>query len=308
MEINIDILSKSEQLALALRTLYAKNGYSYYRMSRFEELELYTGNRDFLVSPDILTFTDKNGRLMALKPDVTLSIVKSRKDDPDALDKLCYSESVFRVPKEADSFREISQTGVECIGNVTDDDIADVTLLASRSLDIVSEDNVLVVSDLDILNRLITATSDKSDVQKKLIQLAGQKNVDAIRKLAQTGEVDQKASEALESVLLLSGTGDEVLNKLGVICEEAGCGDLCEAFSKTIAKISAKLGSGKSKLRIDFSVTGDLKYYNGIVFCGCVKGVHTGILSGGRYDGLMAKLGKKSKAIGFAVRTDIGRF
>ena len=308
MEINIDILSKSEQLALALRTLYAKNGYSYYRMSRFEELELYTGNRDFLVSPDILTFTDKNGRLMALKPDVTLSIVKSRKDDPDALDKLCYSESVFRVPKEADSFREISQTGVECIGNVTDDDIADVTLLASRSLDIVSEDNVLVVSDLDILNRLITATSDKSDVQKKLIQLAGQKNVDAIRKLAQTGEVDQKASEALESVLLLSGTGDEVLNKLGVICEEAGCGDLCEAFSKTIAKISAKLGSGKSKLRIDFSVTGDLKYYNGIVFCGFVKGVHTGILSGGRYDGLMAKLGKKSKAIGFAVRTDIGRF
>ncbi|MCR5056260.1 MAG: ATP phosphoribosyltransferase regulatory subunit [Clostridia bacterium] len=308
MEINIDILSKSEQLALALRTLYAKNGYSYYRMSRFEELELYTGNRDFLVSPDILTFTDKNGRLMALKPDVTLSIVKSRKDDPDALDKLCYSESVFRVPKEADSFREISQTGVECIGNVTDDDIADVTLLASRSLDIVSEDNVLVVSDLDILNRLITATSDKSDVQKKLIQLAGQKNVDAIRKLAQTGEVDQKASEALESVLLLSGTGDEVLNKLGVICEGAGCGDLCEAFSKTIAKISAKLGSGKSKLRIDFSVTGDLKYYNGIVFCGFVKGVHTGILSGGRYDGLMAKLGKKSKAIGFAVRTDIGRF
>ena len=308
MEINIDILSKSEQLALALRTLYAKNGYSYYRMSRFEELELYTGNRDFLVSPDILTFTDKNGRLMALKPDVTLSIVKSRKDDPDALDKLCYSESVFRVPKEADSFREISQTGVECIGNVTDDDIADVTLLASRSLDIVSEDNVLVVSDLDILNRLITATSDKSDVQKKLIQLAGQKNVDAIRKLAQTGEVDQKASEALESVLLLSGTGDEVLNKLGVICEEAGCGDLCEAFSKTIAKIYAKLGSGKSKLRIDFSVTGDLKYYNGLVFCGFVKGVHTGILSGGRYDGLMAKLGKKSKAIGFAVRTDIGRF
>lgn len=308
MEINIDILSKSEQLALALRTLYAKNGYSYYRMSRFEELELYTGNRDFLVSPDILTFTDKNGRLMALKPDVTLSIVKSRKDDPDALDKLCYSESVFRVPKEADSFREISQTGVECIGNVTDDDIADVTLLASRSLDIVSEDNVLVVSDLDILNRLITATSNKSDVQKKLIQLAGQKSVDAIRKLAQTGEVDQKASEALESVLLLSGTGDEVINKLGVICEEAGCGDLCEAFSKTIAKISAKLGSGKSKLRIDFSVTGDLKYYNGIVFCGFVKGVHTGILSGGRYDGLMAKLGKKSKAIGFAVRTDIGRF
>ncbi len=308
MEINIDILSKSEQLALALRTLYAKNGYSYYRMSRFEELELYTGNRDFLVSPDILTFTDKNGRLMALKPDVTLSIVKSRKDDPDVLDKLCYSESVFRVPKEADSFREISQTGVECIGNVTDDDIADVTLLASRSLDIVSGDNVLVISDLDILNRLITATSENSEVQKMLIRLAGQKNVDAIKKLAQSGEINQEASETLESLLMLTGSNTEVLEKLGGICEKAGCSDLYESFADTFGKVSKKIGENTSKLRIDFSVTGDLKYYNGIVFCGFVKGVHTRLLSGGRYDGLMAKLGKKSKAIGFAVRTDIGRF
>lgn len=308
MEINIDILSKNEQLALALRTLYAKNGYSYYRMSRFEELELYTGNRDFLVSPDILTFTDKNGKLMALKPDVTLSIVKNRKDDPCTVDRLCYSESVFRVPKEADSFREISQTGVECIGNVTDDDVADVTVLASESLDIVSKDNVLVISDLDILNKVITSVTDDTELQKKLIFLAGQKNVNAIEKLTADSGINGNAAGLLRQLLNLPGAGGETFESLDQICSYIGCKELSESFRSTFNKISGRLGGNSSKIRIDFSVTGDLKYYNGIVFCGFVKGVHTGILSGGRYDGLMEKLGKKSKAIGFAVRTDIVSF
>jgi ATP phosphoribosyltransferase regulatory subunit len=47
-----------------------------------------------------------------------------------------------------------------------------------------------------------------------------------------------------------------------------------------------------------------VNYYNGIVFKGFVKGVPNAILSGGRYDKLMKKLGKKSGALGFAVYHD----
>ena len=47
-----------------------------------------------------------------------------------------------------------------------------------------------------------------------------------------------------------------------------------------------------------------MKYYNGIVFKGFIKGIPTGILSGGQYDKLMEKMGKKSRAIGFAVYLD----
>ena len=56
---------------------------------------------------------------------------------------------------------------------------------------------------------------------------------------------------------------------------------------------------------IDFSVINDMNYYNGVVFRGYIEGVPTGILSGGQYDRLMAKMGKKSKAIGFAVYLDM---
>ena len=58
-------------------------------------------------------------------------------------------------------------------------------------------------------------------------------------------------------------------------------------------------------LRIDFSVVNTIKYYNGIVFKGFIEGVPNGVLSGGQYDKLLQKLGKKSKAIGFAVYLDM---
>ena len=47
-----------------------------------------------------------------------------------------------------------------------------------------------------------------------------------------------------------------------------------------------------------------MSYYNGIVFKGFISGIPTGILSGGQYDNLMQKMGRKSGAIGFAVYMD----
>ena len=48
----------------------------------------------------------------------------------------------------------------------------------------------------------------------------------------------------------------------------------------------------------------DMSYYNGIAFKGFIEGIPTGILSGGEYDGLMKKMKRKSRAIGFAVYLD----
>ena len=56
---------------------------------------------------------------------------------------------------------------------------------------------------------------------------------------------------------------------------------------------------------IDFSVGNDMKYYNGIVFKGFVDGIPEGVLSGGQYDRLMERMGRKARAIGFAVYLDL---
>ena len=80
----ITSIKNEERIVFSLRSLYGGYGYSRYKMSKFEEYELYVRNKDFLISDSVITFTDTNGKLMALKPDVTLSIVKNGRDIPGA--------------------------------------------------------------------------------------------------------------------------------------------------------------------------------------------------------------------------------
>ena len=152
------ILSADEQAAVALRTLYQQYGYRPYRVNSFEEYDLYAHNRRFLTGDQILTFSDTDGKLMALKPDVTLSVVKNTRDG-DAPLKVSYAEHVYRVPRGAYGFKEIMQVGVEHIGTVDAYAMGEMLLLAARSLEMISERYALDVSDMGIVS--ITADCDR---------------------------------------------------------------------------------------------------------------------------------------------------
>ncbi|MBR5680767.1 MAG: ATP phosphoribosyltransferase regulatory subunit, partial [Clostridia bacterium] len=110
--------TNDERIIFTLRALYTKYGYQPYRMSKFEEYDLYSRNKDFLVSEGVIAFTDTGGRLMALKPDVTLSIIKNTRDTAPDVEKLCYDENVYRSPKGASGYEEQMQIGLEQIGGV----------------------------------------------------------------------------------------------------------------------------------------------------------------------------------------------
>ena len=74
-------LKREEQVAFALRSTYRKYGYLPYKMNKFERYDLYAENKDFLVGNGVITFNDTDGKLLALKPDVTLSIVQNMGND-----------------------------------------------------------------------------------------------------------------------------------------------------------------------------------------------------------------------------------
>ena len=120
------VLKYEEKAVFGLRALYRKYGYTQYKMSKFEEYELYVRNKDFLVSDNVITFTDTNGRLMALKPDVTLSIIKNGSDVDGVVQKVYYNENVYRVSESTHQYKEIMQAGLECIGDIDLYDISEV--------------------------------------------------------------------------------------------------------------------------------------------------------------------------------------
>ena len=147
----------NERVLDTFSELYRAYGYAKYKMSGFEEYDLYAANRDFLVSGQILTFTGADGRLMALKPDITMSIIKDAENEKGRVDKYFYSENVYRVPSGAHEFREIMQTGVECVGDIGDYDRAEAVLLACRSLSAVSEDYVVDISHMGLVSGVLEA-------------------------------------------------------------------------------------------------------------------------------------------------------
>jgi ATP phosphoribosyltransferase regulatory subunit len=292
MEISKCVWRKSERTVFALRELYASHGFGYYRMSKFEEYDLYARNKEFLVSDNVITFTDTGGRLMALKPDVTLSIIKNSPDEPDRTARVCYNENVYRVDEGSGSFRESMQCGLECFGRVTAADAAEVILLAAESLSGLSDRWELSISDLGLLEGVLAGSGVPADYGARMLKAAGENNIHELESLgAECG--CPGAAEGLAELLACSGPFRESAARL-------------TGRSAELDRVAGAVGASPlaDRIRLDFTVTADINYYNGLIFKGFIDGVPGEVLSGGMYSSLMRKLRRRSDAIGFAVYTD----
>ncbi len=297
MNFSPDILKSDERAILPLRALYRSWGYEPYKMSKFEEYDLYVRNKSFLVSDNIITFTDTDGKLMALKPDVTLSIIKNTRDGEAR--RLYYNENVYRVSEGSRSYKEIMQTGLECIGNIDSYSLAEVLTLAVKSLAEISDDFILDVSHLAITSCLIDLSGVSEKGKKRLIECIGEKNLHGTEQLCREEGVDEYNTDRLKKLVQAYGKPSEVLTKLRTFLLE-------DAFVPYLDELEMILSAVSSDfVRLDFSVVGDMTYYNGIVFKGFVNGIPTAVLSGGQYDELMKRLGRTSGAVGFAVYLDM---
>ena len=302
MIIETDNLKYDEQAVFLLRSLYSKYGYKQYKMRKFEEYDLYVRNKDFLISDSVITFTDTNGKLMALKPDVTLSIVKNTKDSDGSVQKVYYDENVYRVSKGTHSYKEIKQAGLECIGDVDTYCVCEVLSLAVKSLMTISKNCVVDVSDLAILFALYDYIGLSYETRKRMTSLISDKNTHEMKRLCEDMSVSAESTALLEELISYNGTPDEILPRLKAMAERIGAQAEFSEFESVVSSLDEEL---QSKLRIDFSVVSDINYYNGIVFKGFIDKIPDSVLSGGRYDSLMQSMSRKSKAIGFAVYIDM---
>ena len=276
-------------------------------MRKFEDYDLYSRNKDFLLSDRVITFTDTNGRLKALKPDVTLSIVKNIEDRPSSLNRLFYDENVYRVSGRTGTFREIMQMGLECIGDAGNAVAAEVIYLAEQSLALVSEDHdyILKVSDIDILTLLVDGMSDSGAVRSELLRLVGAKNLHEIARLCEENDIPEEKCRTLTELLKIYGTPPEVMPQIEAICRGTDAEEEVGELADVLKGLYPESGEpAERKIVLDFSIVGDTNYYNGMAFEGYIDGIPECVLIGGRYDKLMKRMKKKSRAIGFAIYMD----
>ena len=295
--LNTKILKQEEKAVFALRQLYRQYGYLPYRMSKFESYEYYIQNKDFLVSDRIITFNDTNGKLLALKPDVTLSIIKNGEDNPGCKQKVCYNEHVYRVSGNTQQFKEIMQAGLECIGDIDLYDMFEVVSLAARSLALIDEDFVLQISHLGILTAVLDRVCPDKGFQQRAIDCLKSKNIHDLSRLCREYGAEETLLTALAGAY---GRRGRVIEKL----EAMGCGGEALEELKALSALLDTLPWGE-KIHFDFSVVNNRNYYNGIVFQGYLSGICQSVLAGGQYDKLMEKLERRAGAMGFALYLDL---
>jgi ATP phosphoribosyltransferase regulatory subunit len=189
------------------------------------------------------------------------------------------------------------QAGLECVGDLGDYEIAEVALLAVKSLETLGQRYVLDLSHMGLISAVL-ASSGLED-SGKAMECLRRKNLHELETLCAG---NQTAWEKLSALLRCHG-GSEQLDVIEQVlttdAEKAALAELAGLW-----KLLSSAGYGEN-VRLDFSVATSMRYYSGVVFKGYLAGLPERILSGGQYDKLPRKMGRKAKAIGFAIYLDL---
>ena len=279
-----------------LRRLFEQYGYARYRVSQFEEYDLYARNRSFITGSSILTFTDTDGCLRALKPDVTLSIIKNAKLT-GSVTKVYYNESVYRAADPMAGFTEIQQTGLECLGELDLYCVCEVMTIAARSLEALSDKYILDISHMGLLAGFLTDIGAPTPCREELLRLAGEKNTHEAARVARENGLSPEHIETFHTLIRLRAGLREAVGALTSL----PLGESAGTALRELTDIAEALGGRAENMYLDLSLQCDPHYYNGVVFKGFLPGIPSAILSGGRYDGLVHRLGRDAGAMGFAV-------
>lgn len=291
--------TKLDGVPYKIRSLFEAYGYQKYQMAKFEAYDLYSKHRNFLDSQNILTFTDARGKLLALKPDVTVGIVNNT--NPNQTRKLFYVENVFRIEKGSKEFKEINQIGVEYIGGDASYAEAEVVLLALKSLAVINDEFILTIGHIGFISAFFDYLKLNEADRKALIAVIKNKNPHETASKAAALGVSAENVERLLNILSVSGNFAEAISQAEQFAANKEMRSILKEL-KALSKVFDGADFGEC-VRLDFSVINDMDYYNGLLFQGYIPQLAKVLLSGGRYDNLMRRFDKPQQAVGFAIYT-----
>lgn len=302
MNKKIEVMLRDEEYLIGLRRLFESFGYKKFKMRKFEKYELYLENKSFLRNGNIITVTDPKGRLLAIKPDVTLSIVKNVRSDllPE---KFYYNESVYIADSSDGNIKESTQIGLEYIGNLDLRALAEILFLASESLSRFDNEYRIAISHMSFVSDILVESGLGEAECNSIINLISEKNLHGIKALCASSNVDESITDRICALASVCGElREEIKDAKKFVCGDASQSGFDELVA--LSDIIDEFGLS-DKFILDFSLMNDMNYYNGLLFQGFIQGVPKNVLSGGRYDNLVRRFGVETSAAGFAVFTDV---
>ncbi|MBP5604619.1 MAG: ATP phosphoribosyltransferase regulatory subunit [Ruminiclostridium sp.] len=285
-----------------LRGIYTSHGYTEVITPGLEFFDVFNNKSRHYPQEVLYKLTDGKGRLMVMRPDSTMPIARlvgTRLRTSPVPIKLFYNQTIYRAnPKESGRDDEFYQSGVEMIGGEemrSDMEALSVAAEVMQSFDV--DDYRFEIGDSGFFTKMSSRLGLKEAELDDLREYVISKNYPALDEmLARFG--NDPYARAIAGMTRLFG-GREVFDEAEKLLpdeEKAMLRRLEQVYDNLCA-----LGLGE-KVTVDLGFAGKSDdYYTGIVFMGYIAGYGMPVLSGGRYDKLIADFGADMPATGFAV-------
>ncbi|MDD1695386.1 MAG: histidine--tRNA ligase [Methanoregula sp.] len=290
-----DEMEARRAIELRLREVARRWGYREVCTPEFEDLELFTMRSGEGIIEEMYVFSDKGGRNLALRPEITASVIRMYINEAKVAPKplrWCYFADCFRYERpQKGRYRQFWQFGVELIGADTAPADAEVVMLAADMLDATGVTYELKVGHLSFMKNLL-----------KDLEPAAQRKVMA--------HLDKKDYDGLKVTLDAMDQPDLGSSLTSLV----QCRDLGEAFSiagpvngqERIRQTIDTLDSAGIEYSLNFGIARGLDYYTGMVFEAFARnlGAENQILGGGTYRLAHLFGGDDTASCGFAIGFD----
>lgn len=253
-------------------------------------------------------FTDTDGRLLALRPDVTSGVARAAVTmfaERDRPLRLCYAAPVFRQQPQshAEWRRELTQTGCELIGANTSAADMEVLAIASEILQHLGLDGdyLITLNDVGIFNGIAKRLALDVGPRDEMRQLVDSRNAADLERFLVHHKFAAEERKALAQLTQLSGKR-ETLESARRVITNGGSSEALDRLERLWSMIE-RLDLA-DHFEIDAGDVARLDYYTGLTFNIYVNGAAARVGSGGRYDGLTSAFGKSEPAVGFVLDLD----
>lgn len=250
-------------------------------------------------------FLDQDGKTVMLRCDMTVPIARMCATKYASMNppfRFRYSSEVFKIRHLfAGKCSQVTDCGIELIGPDEESDLEILYTAVCVLKQIGASDYRLEIGNSGFFRKAAECLNLSDEDRSTLADLIDRKSLVELSEFLDTKNFSEDEKEFF-SLLPLLGGGSGVL-------EDAMRISFCDELKKEVEKLM-KLDEGLRQLGVmdhvsyDFGKVPHLDYYTGIIFEGYVSGVGASVLSGGRYDTLLARFGRNLPACGFSIKLD----
>ena len=288
-------------------SVFMNHGCKIVETPSFEDYDVYQRFFPQLRQQMVKTI-DTDGRVLVLRPDVTLPLVESAAREfplPNQLLKFGYVSTVFREYFGRSTYgKDFLQGGIEILGDPSPECDGEVILMAAEILKALGMENIRIDIGTAAYTQALFDGLPLQEQQKDVLRgFLAERNLVACRNYIAGLPLPQNARRALEALPVLFGSYAQTLGKAKEYCINSGMFNALARLEKIYDYLLYAGFAGN--VQLDFGFASRLGYYTDMVFKVYVDGALYDVIDGGRYDTLSAQFGVDRPACGFGMNINL---